>query len=147
MTPASEVGLRGPLSRANKLPTMIRSIATDQRRSSHLSLTRHCGTTRGVLSAKSIHLRQTNANWGGRGCSSVGRASDRHAAESGSISRRGKNFSSLSQLSEQTLLRCPYSPRVQSHAFTSMRTLKIPSISTHTFVWTYENTARTVRKG
>ena len=32
------------------------------------------------------------------------------------------------QLSVQTLLWCPYSPRVQLHALTSVRTLKIPSI-------------------
>ena len=32
---------------------------------------------------------------------------------------------SQSQLSVQTLLRCPYTPRVQSHALTSVRALKI----------------------
>ena len=32
----------------------------------------------------------------------------------------------LGQLSVQTLLRCPYSPRVQSHASTPVCTLKIP---------------------
>ena len=36
------------------------------------------------------------------------RASDRHAADSGSIPRCGKGFFSQSQLSVQTLLRCPY---------------------------------------
>ena len=40
----------------------------------------------------------------GRGCSSVGRASNRHAVDAGSISRRGKGFSSQSLLSVQTLL-------------------------------------------
>ena len=44
------------------------------------------------------------------GCSSVGRASDRHAAEAGSIPQCGKGFFSQSQLSVQTLLRCPYTP-------------------------------------
>ena len=54
------------------------------------------------------------------------RASDRHAAEAGSIPRCGKGFFSQSQLSVQTLLRVSVQPRLQSHAFTSMRTLKIP---------------------
>ena len=40
----------------------------------------------------------------GRGCSSVGRASDRHVADAGSIPRCGKGFFSQSQLSVQTLL-------------------------------------------
>ena len=64
-------------------------------------------------------------NWGW-GCSSVPKASDRHAADAGSIPRCGKGFFSQRQLSVQALLRCPYTPRVQSHAFTSVRTLKIP---------------------
>ena len=34
---------------------------------------------------------------------------------------------SVQTLSVQTLLRCPYCPRVQSHASTPARTLKIPS--------------------
>ena len=44
------------------------------------------------------------------GCSSVGRASERHAAGTGSIPRCGKGFFFFfqSQLSVQTLLRCPY---------------------------------------
>ena len=45
--------------------------------------------------------------WGG---SSVGRAPDRHAADSGSIPHCGKGFFSQNQLSVQTLLRCPYTP-------------------------------------
>ena len=52
---------------------------------------------------------------------------------------------SPSQLFVQTLLRCPYSPRVQSHALTSVRKLKIRSTGSYTFVWTHENTALTVR--
>ena len=47
----------------------------------------------------------------GRGSSSVGRASDRNATDTGSIPRCGKGFFFLrSQLSVQTLLRCPYTP-------------------------------------
>ena len=42
--------------------------------------------------------------------SSVDRASDRHAADAGSIPRCGKVFFSQSQFSVQTLLRCPYIP-------------------------------------
>ena len=39
----------------------------------------------------------------GWGCSSLGRASDRHATDAGSIPRCGKGFFSQSQLSVQTL--------------------------------------------
>ena len=46
----------------------------------------------------------------GRGCSSVGRASDRYAAHASSILRCGKGFFSQSQLSVQILSRCPYTP-------------------------------------
>ena len=61
----------------------------------------------------------------GWGCNSVGRASDRHAADAGSIPRCGKEFVSQSQLSVQTLLRVSVHPYVQSHALTSVRTSKI----------------------
>ena len=44
----------------------------------------------------------------GMGCSLIGRASDRHAADAGSIPRCGKGFSSQRPYSVQTLLRCPY---------------------------------------
>ena len=37
-----------------------------------------------------------------------------------------------SHLSVQTLLQCPYSPRVQSHASASVRTLRIPNTGSHT---------------
>ena len=57
----------------------------------------------------------------GEECRSVGRASDQHAAEAGLSPWCGKGFLSQSQLSMQTLLRSPYSPRVQSHALTSVR--------------------------
>ena len=40
---------------------------------------------------------------GGVGCSLLGGASDRHAADVGSIPRCGKEFFSQSQLSVQTL--------------------------------------------
>ena len=56
-----------------------------------------------------------------RGCSSVGRTSNRHAAEAGSIPRCGNGFFSQSQLSVQIFFGCPHSPRVQSYAFTSVR--------------------------
>ena len=51
---------------------------------------------------------------------------------------------SPSQISVQTLLRCPCSPCVQSHPLISVCTLKIPTTGSHTFVWTHENAARTV---
>ena len=53
------------------------------------------------------------------------RVSDRVAADAGSIPRCGKVFFSQRQLSVQTLLRVFVHPRVQSHALTSARTLKI----------------------
>ena len=53
-------------------------------------------------------------------------------SDAGSSLRCGKGFFSRSQLPLQTLLRCPYSPCVQSHASTSVRTLKIPNTGNHT---------------
>ena len=47
----------------------------------------------------------------------------------------------------QILLRSPSRPGVQSYALTPLFTLKTPNIGSHTFVWTHENTARTVRNG
>ena len=67
----------------------------------------------------------------GWGCSSAGRASDRHAAEAGSILRCGEEFFSQSQLSVQTLLRVSVQP---SCALTYVGTFKIPSIGSHNFV-------------
>ena len=51
--------------------------------------------------------KKTRKGWG---CSSVGRASDRHAADAGSIPRCCMGFFIQSPLSVQTLLRCPYTP-------------------------------------
>ena len=62
-------------------------------------------------------------------CSSVGRTSDWHAAESGLIPQFGKGFFSQSQLSVQILLQCPYSHRVQSHALTSVCTWKTQTLA------------------
>ena len=48
------------------------------------------------------------------------RASDRHVADTGSISRGGEEFFSQSQLSVQTLLRAPYTStcnRMHLHLF------------------------------
>ena len=64
--------------------------------------------------------------------SSVGRASDwkaRSNTDAGSSPRCGKGFFSRSQLPVQTLLRCPYSPRVQSHASTAVHTLKSQTLA------------------
>ena len=52
---------------------------------------------------------------------------------------------SQGQLSVQTLLRCSCRPRVQSHASTSARTIKIPNTGNHTILWTHKNTAHTSR--
>ena len=64
----------------------------------------------------------------GRGCCSVGRVSDRHVAEAGSIPRGGKGFFSQSQLSAQTLtvsVAPQPPPHVRPHVLASVRTLKI----------------------
>ena len=53
--------------------------------------TRNCST---------YNLKRSCSGWG---CSLVGRASGRHAADAGSIPRCGKGFFSQSQLSVQTL--------------------------------------------
>ena len=54
-------------------------------------------------------------------------------------------FFSQGQLSVQTLLRGSCRPRVQSHASTSARTIKIPNTDNHTILWTHKNTAHTGR--
>ena len=51
--------------------------------------------------------------------------------DAGSSPWCGKGLFSRSLLSVQTLLRCPYSPRVQSHASASVRALKIPNTCSH----------------
>ena len=56
-----------------------------------------------------------------------------------------KDFCPRVNFPVQTLLRCPYSPWVQSHALTSVLMLKIPSTGSHTFIWTHRNVAHTVR--
>ena len=50
------------------------------------------------------------ADFSRRGSSSVGRATDWHAADADSIPWCGKGFFSHSQLSVQTLFRCLYTP-------------------------------------
>ena len=68
--------------------------------------------------------------------------------DAGSSPWCGKGLFSRILLSVQTLLRCPYSPRVQSHASTSVRALKIPKHwQPYTIVWTHENTAHMDRNG
>ena len=60
------------------------------------------------------------------GCSSVGGASERHAAEAGLIPRGGKGFFSQGQLSAQTLLRCPHTPmynRMHKHLSPTLKIL------------------------
>ena len=57
----------------------------------------------------------------GWGCSSVGRASYRHAADAGSIPRCGKGLFSQSQFSLQTSLMVSVQPGVQSQASTFLR--------------------------
>ena len=63
----------------------------------------------------------------------------RHNTDAGLSRQYGKGFSP-SQLPAPTLLHCPYSPCVQSHALTSVCTLTIPHTGSYTLVWTEENT-------
>ena len=60
----------------------------------------------------------------GRDVAQLVRASDHHAADTGSIPQCGKGFFSQSQLSVRTLT-CVRTPHVQLHALTSVRMLKI----------------------
>ena len=60
-----------------------------------------------ILSLNADVSQQECTGWG---CSSVGRTSDRYAAEAGSIPRCGEGFFSQSPLLVQTLLRRPLSP-------------------------------------
>ena len=62
----------------------------------------------------------------------------RYNTDSGASPQCSKVCFSQSQHSVQALLRCPYSPCVQSHASTSVRTLKIPNTGSHTIVWTHK---------
>ena len=75
-----------------------------------------------------VHLGRVHQHVGGNactgtrwGCSSVGRAPDRHAADAGSIPRCGKGFFSQSIFSADSLTASIH-PCVQLHAFTSVRT-------------------------
>ena len=85
----------------------------------------------------------TTKNTAGRIAQLVERPTEkpRRSTDAGSSPWCGKGFFSQSQLSVQTLLRCPYSPCVQSRGSTSVCTLKIPHTGSHTIVWTHENTA------
>ena len=86
---------------------------------------------------------------GDEGRSSVGRVSDRHVAEAGSISRCGKGlfcccffvfFIPKSTFSADSLTVSVQPPCAIACILTFVRTLKIPSIGSHTFVWTQGNT-------
>ena len=69
--------------------------------------------------------REREREGGGWGCSSVGRSSDRHAADAGSIPRYGKEFSPRVNFQ----CRLSYGVRkatCKSHAYIPVRTLKIP---------------------
>ena len=61
------------------------------------------------------------------------------------VPRAARDFSP--RVSFQCRLWCLYSPRVQSHASTSARTLKIPNTGSHTIVRKQENAAHTDRNG
>ena len=81
---------------------------------------------------------------------SVGRASNwkaRRSTDAGSSPCAARILFPQSRFTVQTFSWCPYSPRVQSHASTSMRTLTIPNTGSHSIVLTHENTAHTDRDG
>ena len=59
----------------------------------------------------------------------------------------GKWFFSQNQLSVQTLLRCPYSLRVQLNVSVAVCTLKIPNTGSHTTVWTTKMLHTLIRMG
>ena len=59
----------------------------------------------------------------------------------------GKGLFSQSQLPVQTLLQCPFSPRVQSCASTARCMLKLQNTGSYTIIWTNENTAQPVGVG
>ena len=56
--------------------------------------------------------------------------------DTGSSLRCDTGCFSQSQLPVQTLLRCPYSPRVQPRALTCVLMLKIPNTGSLTIIWT-----------
>ena len=77
---------------------------------------------------------------GGYGCSSAGRAFGRHAADAGLIPQCGKGFFSQSAFSAGSLM-VPIRSCVQSHAFISVRSLRIPKpISEFSGSWKHWNT-------
>ena len=85
------------------------------------SAARHAPTHRSNCSAPSPTIVARDSCCRGR-WSDSGKA--RRNADAGSSPRREKGFFAQSQLSVQTLSRCPHSPSVQSHASTSVRALK-----------------------
>ena len=75
--------------------------------------------------------------WGGN--SSVGRSSDWKAEVQYWCwleSLCGKGFFSQSQISVQTLSRCPCSPCEKLHGFISVCSLKLPNTGSQTIAWT-----------
>ena len=104
--------------------------------------------TKQSVSAIRFSLEQPLSTWL-NGDSSVDTASDwktKRNTDAGSCPRCDEGFSPGVNF-HCRLLRCPYSPRVQSHTSTSVRTLKIANIGSHTIVWTHENTPHTDRNG
>ena len=107
---------------------------THTHRDTHTHIHRHTHThthTEIVTNNKSVNELS---------CSSVGRSSDRHVADAGSIPQCGKGFFSQSTFSADSPTVSVH-PRVQSHAFTSVRTIRIP-LSTSDFggLWKHKNT-------
>ena len=68
----------------------------------------------------------SNHHFRGGGCSSCGRASYRHDVDTGSIPRGRQGIFLPESTFSADSLTVSVHPRVQSHAFTSVRTIKIP---------------------
>ena len=66
--------------------------------------------------------------------------------DTGPSPRCGKGFFIPESASNADCLTVSLQPRVQSHAATSVSTLQIPNIGSHTIVWTHGNTAHTDKK-
>ena len=91
-----------------------------------------------------IFLWLAHYSWWDGWCSSVGRASDRHASVAGSIPWCGKGFFSQSPLSVQTLTVSMH-PYVQPHTLTSVLMFKIrQSMSVWWIMETLEHPACTI---
>ena len=88
--------------------------------------TRVTCTYRHTLTCRQWKFRPFQAYFGGWGCSSVGKASDRHVALRRFDSPVRQGIFLLRSTFSADCLTVSVQSRIQSHVFTSVRTLKIP---------------------